>query len=185
MSDKFFTDYFESMQVGMESVSHEDLIKASEKIQAVSKKGNKLIICGNGGSAAMASHVSVDFTKAAEIRAINFNEADLLTCFSNDYGYERVFEKAVDFYGDEGDLLILISSSGSSKNVVNAAKRAKELKMDVITFSGFKSDNPLRQLGDINFWVDSKAYNIVEMTHHIWLLAIVDYIIGDIEYSAS
>jgi D-sedoheptulose 7-phosphate isomerase len=185
MSDKFFTDYFKFIQVGMESVSHEDLIKASEKIKAVSKAGHKLIIAGNGGSAAMASHVAVDFTKAAGIRAINFNEADLLTCFANDYGYEWVFEKAVEFYGDSGDLLILISSSGSSANVLNAAKRAKELNMCVLTFSGFKSDNPLRKLGDINFWVDSKAYNIVEMTHHIWLLAIVDYIIGDIEYSAS
>ena len=185
MNNKFFTDYFKFMQVGMESVNYNDLIAATDKIQAVSKAGNKLIIAGNGGSAAMASHVSVDFTKGAGLRAINFNEADLLTCFSNDYGYERVFEKAVAFYGDEGDLLILISSSGKSTNVINAAKRAKELNMHVITFSGFERDNPLRKLGDISFWVDSKAYNIVEMTHHIWLLAIVDYIIGDIEYSAS
>lgn len=185
MSDKFFTNYFEFMQAGMKSVSHEDLIKVSEKIKAVSNAGHKLIIAGNGGSAAMASHVSVDFTKAAGIRAINFNEADLLTCFANDYGYDRVFEKAVEFYGDEGDLLILISSSGSSENVVNAAQRAKKLGMEIITFSGFNRENPLRQLGDINFWIDSRAYNIVEMTHHIWLLAIVDFIIGDIEYSAS
>jgi|TARA_Y100000310_G_scaffold29109_1_gene27655 D-sedoheptulose 7-phosphate isomerase len=185
MSDKFFTDYFKFMQSGMESVSHEDLIKAAEKIKTVSKAGNKLIIAGNGGSAAMASHVAVDFTKAAGIRAVNFNEADLLTCFANDYGYDRVFEKAVELYGDEGDLLILISSSGSSANVVNVAKRAKEFNMGIITFSGFKSDNLLCQLGDINFWVDSHAYNIVEMTHHIWLLAIIDYIIGDIEYPAS
>ena len=185
MSKMFFKDYFKFMQSGMESVNHDDLIDAVEKIQGVSSKGNKLIIAGNGGSAAMASHVSVDFTKAAGIRAVNFNEADLLTCFANDFGYERIFEKAVEFYGDKGDLLILISSSGSSPNVVNAAKRAKELNMSVITFSGFKSDNPLQKLGDINFWVDSKAYNIVEMTHHIWLLAIVDYIIGDIEYPAS
>jgi D-sedoheptulose 7-phosphate isomerase len=185
MSNKFFTDYFKYIQAGLESVNHADLIKASDMITSVSKASNKLIIAGNGGSAAMASHVAVDFTKAAGIRAINFNEADLLTCFANDYGYERVFEKAVEFYGDSGDLLILISSSGSSQNVVNAAKRANELKMGVITFSGFNSDNPLGQTGDINFWVDSKAYNIVEMTHHIWLLALVDYIIGHIEYSAS
>jgi len=185
MSNKFFTDYFQSIQAGIESVNQDDLIKASDDIKAVSKAGKKLIIAGNGGSAALASHVSVDFTKAAGIRAVNFNEADLLTCFANDYGYERIFEKAIEFYGDAGDLLILVSSSGSSQNVVNAARRAKELNMGVLTFTGFKSDNPLRKLGDINFWVDSKAYNIVEMTHHIWLLAIVDYIIGDIEYSAS
>jgi|TARA_Y100000310_G_scaffold307709_1_gene350041 D-sedoheptulose 7-phosphate isomerase len=185
MSKTFFKEYFKFMQAGMESVNKDDLIVAAETIQAVSQKGNKLIIAGNGGSAAMASHVSVDFTKAAGIRAVNFNEADLLTCFANDYGYERVFEKAVEFYGDKGDLLILISSSGSSANVVNAARLAIELDIGVITFTGFKSDNPLRQLGDINFWVDSKAYNIVEMTHHIWLVAIVDYIIGHIEYPAS
>ena len=185
MSEKFFTDYFRYMNEGVESANHEDLIRASEKIKAASNAGNKLIIAGNGGSAAMASHVTVDFTKAAGIRAINFNEADLLTCFSNDYGFEQVFEKSVEFYGDKGDLVILISSSGRSKNIVNAAKRAKELKMNVITFSGFKSDNPLSQMGDINFWVDSKAYNIVEMTHHIWLLAILDYIIGHVEYPAS
>jgi len=173
------------MEIAMKSINHDDLISAAEKIQAVSQKGKKLIIAGNGGSAAMASHVSVDFTKAAGIRAINFNEADLLTCFANDYGYERVFEKAIDFYGDEGDMLILISSSGNSANVVNAANRAKELNMSVITFSGFESNNPLRKHGDINFWVDSKGYNIVEMTHHIWLLAIVDYIIGNIYYSAN
>jgi len=185
MNNKFFSDYFNFMEIAMKSINHDDLISAAEKIQAVSQKGKKLIIAGNGGSAAMASHVSVDFTKAAGIRAINFNEADLLTCFANDYGYERVFEKAIDFYGDEGDMLILISSSGNSANVVNAANRAKELNMSVITFSGFESNNPLRKHGDINFWVDSKGYNIVEMTHHIWLLAIVDYIIGNIYYSAN
>ena len=119
----------------MESVNYADLTKASAAIKAVSKAGNKLIIAGNGGSAAIASHVAVDFTKAAGIRAVNFNEADLLTCFTNDYGYERVFEKVVEFYGDASDLLILISSSGSSQNVLNAAKRAIELEMDVITFS--------------------------------------------------
>jgi len=178
MNNQFFTDYFKFMQAGMKSVNHAELQKAAEKILEVSQKGKKLIIAGNGGSAAIASHVSVDFTKAAGIRAINFNEADLLTCFANDYGYERVFEKAVDFYSDEGDLLILISSSGNSANVINAAERVKKLNLEVITFSGFDSNNALRKLGDINFWVDSKAYNIVEMTHHIWLLAIIDYIIS-------
>ncbi len=182
MNKKFFKNYFELIDVSLKSANHVDLKKAAEMICTVSKKGNKLIIAGNGGSAAMASHVSVDFTKAAGIRAINFNEANLLTCLSNDYGYEKVFEKAVDFYGDKGDMLILISSSGNSSNVINAAKRAKSLNIEVITFSGFSSNNDLRKLGDINFWVKSKAYNIVEMTHHIWLLAIVDYIIGDIEY---
>ena len=185
MNNKFFNNYFKLIQNGIESVNHDDLKRAADNIRTVSQKGNKLIIVGNGGSAAMASHVSIDFTKAAGIRAVNFNEADLLTCFANDYGYKRVFEKAIEFYGDADDLLITISSSGNSANVINAAMRAKELNMSVITFTGFNADNPLSNLGDINFCVDSKAYNIVEMTHHIWLLAIVDYIIGNIHYSAN
>ena len=125
----------------------------------------------------MASHVTVDFTKAAGMRAINFNEADLLTCFANDYGYENWVARAFEFYADEGDLVILISSSGQSLNMLNGAKQAREMGLPILTLSGFSSDNPLRTLGDVNLWVDSTAYNIVEMTHHVWLLAIIDYLI--------
>ena len=105
------------MKAGMESVNHDHLINAAEKIQVVSKVGNKLIIAGNGGSAAMASHVSVDLTKNAGLRCANYNEADLITCFANDFGFERWVEKTVNFYGDAGDLLIVISSSGSSHKI--------------------------------------------------------------------
>ena len=113
---------------------------------------------------------------------INFNEADLLTCFANDYGYEDWVKQSLVFYADEGDLVILISSSGSSKNLINGARFAKEMGLSLITFSGFQRNNPLSQLGDLNFYVDSKGYNIVEMTHHVWLVALVDRIIGKIEY---
>jgi len=183
--NKFFDNYYKLMETCVASIDHEDLVKAAELVKSTSDNGNKIIIAGNGGSAAMASHVSVDFTKAAGIRAVNFNEADLLTCFANDYGYENIFEKALEFYGDKGDSLILISSSGNSPNVINASKQAKKQKINVITFSGFDNSNLLKKEGDINFWVDSKAYNIVEMTHHIWLLSIVDYLVGDIYYSAN
>ena len=93
----------------------------------------------------MSSHVSVDFTKVGGVRTINFNEADLITCFANDYGYENWVSKALEFYGDDGDLVILISSSGTSKNIVNAAKNAKRLNMNVVTFSGFEENNPLKK----------------------------------------
>lgn len=153
------------------------LVKACEN-------GKKIIIVGNGGSAAIASHFSVDITKNAGIRCVNFNEPGLITCFSNDYGYERWVEKALEFYADAEDLAILISSSGSSKNIIRGAQKAKKMRLKLITFSGFDSDNPLRRLGDINFWADSKAYNIIEMVHTVWLVAIVDQIIGSMEYSA-
>ena len=125
----------------------------------------------------MASHVTVDFTKAARMRAVNFNEADLLTCFANDYGYEHWVAQALKFYADEGDLVILISSSGKSLNIINGAKQARKMGVSILTLSGFRFDNPLRTMGDVNLWVDSTEYNIVEMTHHVWLLAIIDYLI--------
>ncbi len=180
----FFIEYFDIINKKIKDIDIGMLNQAIEMIKLTSQNGGKTIIAGNGGSAAIASHVSVDLTKNAKLRAINFNEANLLTCLSNDYGYERWLEKAIDFYADSRDLIILISSGGTSKNIINGGRRAKNIGLKVITFSGFNSDNPLRQLGDINFWVDSKAYNIIEMTHSIWLLAIVDKIIGSREYSA-
>ena len=146
-------------------------------VLAVQQCGKKIIVVGNGGSAAMASHVAVDFTKAAGIRAINFNEADLITCLANDYGYEHWVAKALEAYADPEDLAILISSSGKSPNMLNGARQAKAMDLSLVTVSGFSADNPVRKLGDLNLWVDSTAYNIVEMTHHVWLVAIIDYLI--------
>lgn len=178
----FYKDYFELLHDKIAGVDHQLLDKAVAMIKSTIGNRRKLIVVGNGGSAAMASHVAVDLTKNAGIRAVNFNEADLLTCLANDYGYEQWVSQALKFYADKEDLAILISSSGSSKNILNGVKTAKELGLQVITFSGFNPENPLRKLGDINFYVESKGYNIVEMSHHVWLLAIVDRIIGKIEY---
>lgn len=178
----FYRDYFSLLNDKIASVDDSTLDEIVELIKKTSAAGKKVIIAGNGGSAAMASHVAVDLTKNAGIRCINFNEADLLTCFANDYGYEQWVSYAVKFYADKGDLLILISSSGSSKNILNGANMAKEMGLKLVTLSGFRDANPLSQMGDINLFVDSKGYNIVEMAHHVWLVAIVDRIIGKIEY---
>tara|TARA_Y100000590_G_scaffold464443_1_gene633906 strand:- start:2179 stop:2745 length:567 start_codon:yes stop_codon:yes gene_type:complete len=186
MSDKeFIKKYLEDFSSLIKP--NEEIIKKiinTKDILIASQKNNsKIMIFGNGGSAAIASHVSVDLTKNAKIRAVNFNEADLITCFANDYGYEKWIEKAVDFYADNNDILILISSSGKSPNMINACKAARNKKMaKIITFTGHSKDNPLSKLGDINFWIDSKAYNFVENTHQIWLLTIADLIIGKREY---
>jgi len=161
------------------------LLEVAVLLREVHSQKKKVLIFGNGGSAAMASHFSVDLTKNAGLRCVNCNEADLITCFANDYGFEHWVEKAVDFYGDTADLLIVISSSGSSENMLNGVKAARNGNFKaIVTLSGFAEDNPLRQLGDINLWVDSKAYNFVENIHQVWLLAIVDLIIGSREYSA-
>ena len=164
----------------------EKLIKVRNLLLEVRKNNKKVLIFGNGGSASIASHFSVDLTKNARLRCLNFNEADLITCFANDYGFEHWVEKAIDFYGDDGDLLILISSSGQSENMLNGAKAARNANFkSVVTLSGFAKDNPLSQLGDINLWLDSKAYNFVESVHQIWLLAITDLVIGKREYLAK
>ena len=173
----YFSNYFAHLHHRLQTANTEDLIQAAQLALTANQQKRKIICVGNGGSAAMASHVTVDFTKAAGMRAVNFNEADLLTCFANDYGYENWVAKALEFYADEGDLVILISSSGQSLNMLNGAKQAKEMKLPIVTLSGFRSDNPLRSKGDVNLWVDSTAYNIVEMTHHVWLLSMIDYLI--------
>tara|TARA_B000000460_G_C21330882_1_gene312751 strand:+ start:67 stop:618 length:552 start_codon:yes stop_codon:yes gene_type:complete len=181
----FFKNYFQLVNKNLFNVNSELLLEAADKCRLIAEKKKKILIAGNGGSAAMASHVSVDFTKVAKVRTVNFNEADLLTCFANDFGYERVYEKCLEYYADSGDLFIAISSSGQSRNMVNAAHYAQSNGLEVITFSGFDKNNPLRSTGNLNFWVDSSGYNIVEMVHHIWLLSIVDNIVGKVEYPAS
>lgn len=183
---QWLLDYFALYQKSIfDTEVVEELIRLKDLLTKVKAEGNKAILAGNGGSAAIASHCAVDFTKSAGIRCINFNEADLITCFANDYGYERWLEKALEFYGDQGDLVVLISSSGRSPNMINAAQYASAKGLPLVTFTGFAENNPLNKLGLLNFWVDSRAYNIVEMTHHIWLLAVCDLIVGKAEYPAS
>ena len=182
---EFIKEYFSRYQKSLIENDVSDSMIAMKKLLLKTRdKGNKVLIVGNGGSAAMASHVSVDLTKQARVRTMNFNEADLITCFANDYGYKNWVAKAIEFYGDEGDVVILISSSGKSPNMINASIQAKSMNITVITLTGFKQDNPLKKLGELNFWLDSRAYNIIENTHQIWLLMVCDLIIGKIEYSA-
>ena len=178
--DKFFFDsYYKKINNNLIDVSSSSLIEAALLIENVEKTSGKVILVGNGGSASIASHVSIDFTKAANIRSINFNEASLLTCFANDYGYENWASNALNFYADSNDIAILISSSGQSKNIINAADKAKKIGLPIITLSGFLESNPLRKMGDVNLWVNSSEYNIVESVHQIWLLSIVEYLISN------
>jgi D-sedoheptulose 7-phosphate isomerase len=173
----FFSEYFALISDGVSEVSLDLLKNSAELICSAHAKGGKVIFVGNGGSAAMASHLSVDLTKAAGIRGVNFNEADLLTCFANDFGYENWVARALEAYADKNDVVVMISSSGISLYILNGVALAHKMGLPTITLSWFKRDNPLSKLGEINLWCDSDAYNVVEMVHHIWLLSIVDFII--------
>ncbi len=188
MSDiKFLKNYFNNFKNLLDNDLYlDDLVKVKNILKKTKSNKKKIMIFGNGGSAAIASHFSVDLTKNARIRCTNYNESDLLTCFSNDFGYERWVEKAINFYGDKGDIVILISSSGKSQNMINGAKEARKKGIKkIITFTGNNKKNKLKKLGDINFWVDSKAYNHIENIHQVLLLSLIDLIIGKSVYSAK
>ena len=186
MSDKdFVNNYlkdFSSLLKPNEDIVNK-IINVKDILVSVKKNNRKIMIFGNGGSAAIASHVSVDLTKNAKIRSVNFNEADLITCFSNDYGYEHWIEMAINYFGDKNDVLIVISSSGKSKNIINACTAAKKNKFSkIITLTGHSIKNPIKKLGNINLWVNSKAYNKIENIHQFWLLSLVDLIVGKANY---
>ena len=188
LKKKFINKYindFRSLILADDQIINK-LIKVSELMIKLKKNNKKIIIAGNGASASVSSHFSVDLTKNAKIRSINFNEANLITCFSNDFGYENWLTNAVKFYCDKGDILFLVSVSGKSKNIVNAAKKAKKYGINkIITVTGCDEKNPLKKLGDVNFWVNSRAYNLVENYHQFLLLSLVDIIIGKSEYSPN
>ena len=176
-SSEFFQSYFADLGRRLHDASIADLDALCGIFRRTQARGRKILIAGNGASSAIASHVAVDLTKAAGIRAVTFHDTDLITCFSNDYGYEHWIAKAFALYGDPGDAAVLISSSGRSPNIVNAAAEAKAQGLELVTLSGFDADNPLRTTGALNLWVDSRQYNIVEATHQSWLLAVIDRLV--------
>ena len=139
------------------------------------ENSKKIMIIGNGGSAGIASHLAVDFWKNAGIRATAFNDSSLLTCVSNDFSYEEVFEKPIDMFADEGDLLFAISSSGNSSNILNGVKAAHKKGVYVVSLSGFKPDNLLRTSGDINIYINNTDYGIVEVSH----VAVIHSLLND------
>jgi D-sedoheptulose 7-phosphate isomerase len=177
MKKNYFKNYLDRYSEILIKSDINKLKKIANLINDIKIKKKKVIIIGNGGSASIASHVCVDLTKICKVRSVNFNEANLLTCFSNDYGYAHWAQKALSFYADKGDLLICVSSSGKSMNIINAAKYAKKVGCKIITLTGFSNKNKLKKLGHINLWLDSKNYNFIEMTHQTWLLSVVDFLV--------
>jgi len=138
------------------------------------QRGGYLYFVGNGGSAGVASHAVTDFLNVGKLRATTLHESALLTCMSNDYGYEAAFARIISTVASPKDVLIAISSSGQSSNIRNAATAMRELGGMAITLSGFKADNPLRSLGDVNCWLESADYGMVEIGHQFVLHNLAD-----------
>ncbi len=171
---KFFKDYKHSILELLDDFDTSLIDKSVKLISECKKNNGKVYIVGNGGSSSIASHVSVDFAKFANVPSNTFNDVNLITCFANDYGHDNWIKEAIKAYMNKNDILILISSSGTSNNIVNAAKYCNDNNIPLITLSGFDINNPLTKLGNINIHIPSKKYNFIEMSHHIILVAMVD-----------
>ena len=138
---------------------------ALDLIRATKKKKAKAVVVGNGGSAAIASHMQNDLCKAVKMRSLVFTEQSLLTALANDDGYQTAYETLMNLWADADDLLIAISSSGQSENILRCAQAARKAGGRIVTLSGFAADNPLRSLGDVNFYIPSDSYGHVELAH--------------------
>jgi len=147
-------------------------------MHSVHDQSNKIMFVGNGGSAAISSHMAIDYSKNGRLPAIAFNDGPGLTCLGNDLGFENVFGEQIKLHGKKGDLLIAISSSGQSSNILNAVSEAHRSECHVVTMSGFSSNNPLRNEGLLNWYVNSNEYGFVELLHLTLCHAILDIEMG-------
>ncbi len=181
---KWYEEYYERYRKALfEHDMFEICLELKAWTSTVKSNGGKLIFAGNGASATIASHAAGDFTKQAGIPATTFHDPGLLTMMSNDFGYEQCLAQCVDAFCHPKDLVVLISSSGTSKNMLNAGAEVRSIGAKLVTFTGFEPDNPLKSMGDLNFWLPSRAYNIIENTHSIWLTTVIDMHVGTAEYS--
>lgn len=146
----------------------------NESIEFVKTKAKRIFFIGNGGSNSICSHMMEDYAKIARFPTFAFSDAALITCFANDYGYENAMGEWLKIHFTEGDMLVAISSSGESKNILNAVHQAQSKNGIVITLSGFKEGNTLSKLGNINFHISQNSYGIVECYHQVILHIILD-----------
>ena len=163
--------FIEQMSLELENISKEKVLDCTNMI----KSCERIYIYGNGGSAGIASHLSVDFTKAVMKPCMTFYDPSLVTCFSNDYGFENYVQECIKNFVSYNDAVILISSSGTSKNVLKAADYCFKNKISCFSLSGFSPNNPLTKVPSKgHFHVNSDNYNIVEATHLLFLLAVIE-----------
>lgn len=159
---------------GKEMPLEEGFSRFIELARSCRQFGRKMMFVGNGGSASIASHMAIDWSKNGGVPALAFNDAPSLTCLANDLGFSGVFAHHVTMLGCAGDLLVAISSSGNSENILDAVAAAGSAGVTAVTFSGFAPLNKLRALGAVNFYVPAMDYGSVEVTHLALLHAMLD-----------
>ena len=181
--DQYKNDYFKSFKTSFESIKSnklEEIINILDKVYK--SKGNKIIVCGNGGSTALANHFACDHQKLLSgigplkpfVVSLSSNSA-LITAISNDNKYEDVFSDQIKQIGKKQDVLITISSSGSSKNIIKALKSAKKMSIKTISLTGFDGGDS-KKIADINLHIDSYNYGIVESLHHTIMNLIAQFL---------
>jgi D-sedoheptulose 7-phosphate isomerase len=146
-----------------------------ERLNTIIALYTDIIIIGNGGSNSVASHISQDYTKVLDKRAISFSDPSRLTCYINDYGRDEAYKEFIKDFASVTTLIILISSSGNSLNIYNAALYCKEKNIPFLSLSGFNKNNKLNNLDGslMKYWVNSKDYGVVESAHLIFLHSIL------------
>lgn len=175
-----WTDYCETIAKGLRALVVTDRegrdLPAAEGVsrwvamtRATQQRDAHLYIIGNGGSAGMASHMAADAAKNGRLRALAFTDPSLLTATANDLAYDQVFSLPLERLARAGDLLIAISSSGNSPNIVRALEVARGLGLGTVTLSGMRADNRARALGDLNFYVPLPRYGWAESAHQVIL----------------
>lgn len=162
--NKAFSEYFAS----------ETIRRQVRESVSILDTASRIIFIGNGGSNAICSHMMEDYMKIAGKPTLTFSDPALITCFANDYGYENAMAEWINFIFQKGDILVAISSSGESKNILNAVAKHRDRGGLSITLSGFDPENTLSIQGEVNFVTPIKNYGIVECFHQVILHAILD-----------
>lgn len=179
-----FSNRFRELAAVVESCSYttqegslsekEALDFALDMICTARRQSGIVYVIGNGGSAGIASHFSSDLMKACQVPSQTLYDSNLMTCLSNDWGYDQVFSYPLSKLLKPNDLLVAISSSGKSPNILKAVGIAQSKKIPIITLSGFLENNPLRQSGHLNFWINQCDYGLVETAHFFLLHTLID-----------
>ena len=159
-----------------------DLCDMSESLQ---RREGRMFIIGNGASAAFADHMALDWTKNGRVASRSFGDSAWLTAAANDLGVDQVFSAGIELHAREGDMLVAISSSGRSPNIIRAIEQSRSLGMGIVTLTGLTTDNPVRKLGDVNVYIPANTYGMVEVAHQYWLHLWLDRFMGIAEWNRS
>jgi D-sedoheptulose 7-phosphate isomerase len=173
-NSEFYETYIKRINNTFKNIELKNIKKLEKLI--IKHKKKTIFIFGNGAGASIASHFSNDLSNTTKIKTFSFDNAAQLTCLANDYGYENWVKKIIQIYVDTNDLVILLSASGNSKNMINAAKYCLLKKINFFSITGFLKTNELNKISKNSVWIDSKSFNEVELTQLFVLLSVLDKI---------